>query len=68
MILKREVLIEEIADNAAEEIVGGRGDPVAQMEDIIEHKHDGRTHYRVDHTNHHKLHESLVSEQSYLIF
>ena len=62
MILKGKMLIKDIAADTSKEIVGSRRNPIAEMEDIIEYKHDCATHDSVDDTYHDELHESLVSE------
>jgi hypothetical protein len=49
-----EVLIEEIAEDAAKEIVAEGADPIAAAKDIVEHEHDGRTKQGVDDTYHHE--------------
>jgi hypothetical protein len=68
LVIEREVLVQEVADHAAKEIVGCRGNPVAKMETVVEHKHDGSPNYRIDYSHHDKLHECLVGEQCCLAF
>jgi hypothetical protein len=62
VILESEMLIEEIAADAAKEIIRSRRDPIIQVKDIIEHKHDGSTNDGVDDSHHHEFHEGLVCE------
>ena len=62
LIVKGKMLIKDIAADASKEIVGSRRNPIAEMKDVIKHKHDCATHDSVDDTYHDKLHESLVSE------
>lgn len=68
LVLEGEVLIKYVATDAAKEIVRGRRYPIAKSEQIVEYKHNRGTNNRVDDTYHDKLHESLVSKKSYLIF
>ena len=67
MILECEVFIEKITADAAKEIIRSRRDPVIQVKDIIEYKHDGCANNGVDNAYHHKFHEGLVSKQRYFI-
>lgn len=62
MILKGKMFIKDIAADASKEIVGSRRNPIAEMKDVIKHKHYRATHNSVDDTYHDELHESLVSE------
>ena len=66
--MEGKMLIENIATNTSKEIIRGWRNPIAKMEDIIEYKHDCATHNSVYHSYQDKLHESFVSEQTYLIF
>jgi hypothetical protein len=50
-MVEGEVLIEEVAQDAAEEIVAERADPVGAAEDVVEHEHDGRAEERVDNAH-----------------
>jgi hypothetical protein len=63
-----EILVEQIADDTAKEIVGCRRYPIAEVEDIVEDKHNGCANNRVDYTYHDELHESLVCKQPYFTF
>jgi len=60
LVLKGEILVEKIAEDAAEEIVGGAGQPVTQPENIVEHEHDGRAEQRVNHAHQKELPEGLI--------
>ena len=62
------MLIENIATNTSKKIIRGRGNPIAQVEDIIEYKHNRSTHDSIDDTYCDELHKGLVSKQPYLIF
>jgi hypothetical protein len=62
VILESEMLIEKIAADAAKEIIRSRRDPIIQVKDIIEHKHDSCANNGVDNTYHHEFHEGLVCE------
>ena len=68
VVLKGKMFIENIAADASEEIVWGRWNPIAQVEDIIEYKHNCSTHDSIDDTYYDELHKGLVSKQPYLIF
>ena len=68
MVLEGEMFVEQVAADAAKEVVGSWGSPVSKMKDIVEYEHDGGTYNCIYHTHHDKLHESLVSKKSYLIF
>lgn len=63
--MEGKMLIEEITADAAKEVVGSRGKPVSEVEDIIENEHNGAAHYGVHHSYHDKLHEGLVGEKLY---
>ena len=41
-VSERETLVQEITQDAPEEIVGSRRHPVAQVKHIVKHEHDGR--------------------------
>jgi hypothetical protein len=56
------MLIEKIAADAAKEIIRSRRDPIIQVKDIIEHKHDSCANNGVDDSHHHEFHEGLVCE------
>lgn len=62
MILEREMLIQNIAAYTSEEVIRCRGYPIAQMEYVVEHKHNSSTHNGIDDTHHYKFHKGLVGE------
>jgi hypothetical protein len=67
MILKREVLVEGITDDAAKKVIRSRGEPITEVENIIEYKHNGGTYYGIYHSHDDKFYERFVSEQFYTI-
>jgi len=67
MILECEMFIEKITADTTKEIIRSRRDPIIQVKDIIEYKHDGCAHNRVNNTYHHEFHECLIREQAYFI-
>jgi hypothetical protein len=68
VILEGKMLIEKVATNASKEVIRCRRNPITQVEDIVEYKHDSSTHDGINDTHHDKLHESLICKQTYLIF
>lgn len=56
------VFIQEIAQNASKEIVGCRGQPIAQMEYIVEHKHNRGTEQSVDTAHENEFPECFVKK------
>ena len=60
LIVEGEMLVQEIAEDAAEEVVAERADPVAAAKDVVEHKHDSRAKQRVDHSYNEKGQERLI--------
>ena len=44
VIKKAKMFIQKIANNTSEEIVWSSRNPITEMENIIEHKHDSSTH------------------------
>ena len=62
------VLVQEKADDTADHIVGGGGDPKAQISpgvetgQIIEAEHDPVAHQSVDNANRQKLQKTFVKE------
>ena len=60
LIVEGEVLVQEIAEDAAKEVVAERADPVATAKDVVEHKHDSRAKQRVDHSYNEKGHKRLI--------
>ena len=68
MILKRKVFVQNIAADAAKEVVRGRRNPIAQMEYVVEYEHNSSTYNGINDTYHYKLHEGLISEQCYFTF
>jgi hypothetical protein len=68
MILEGKMLVKKVAADASKEVIRGRRNPITQMEDVVEYKHDSGTHDGINDTHHDKLHESLICKQTYLIF
>lgn len=60
LIVESKVLVQEIAEDAAKEVVAKRADPVAAAKDVVEHKHDSRAKQRVDHSYNEKGHKRLI--------
>ena len=64
-VAERETLVEEVTQDAPEEIVRGRREPVTQMEHIVEHEHDGRAEQRVHDSDKDKTIDSWVAGKSH---
>jgi len=64
--MKGEMLVEQVAADATEEVVGGRREPVAKVKDIIEDEHNGRAYKGIDDTYHDEFQEGLIREKLYL--
>ena len=60
LIVEGEMLVQEIAEDAAEEIVAERADPIAAAKDVVEHEHDSRAKQCVDHPHNEKGQERLI--------
>ena len=64
-IAEGEVLIQEITEDTAENIVGSRRYPVAKMEYVIEQEHYAAAEKRVHNTDSNKAQEGFIEEFSY---
>ena len=66
------VFIKKIAENTAEEVVGCRGKPVAEMETVIKHKHYCRTEQSVYAAHQYAFPErfvkKLLNHNNHLLF
>lgn len=62
LILKGEVFIQKVAEYAAEKVVRGRGDPIAQMKNIVKHEHDRRAENGVYHSDDNKTKERFIKK------
>lgn len=47
--------IEYVTENASKKVIRYRGDPIAEMKHVIEHKHNSCSKYRVCNTNQNKF-------------
>ena len=56
------ILVQEIAQYASKDIITGRGDPVAQSQDVIEGKHDPSSKEGIRNSDQYKSAESAVKE------
>ena len=62
VVAKRNILVKDITADTSENVIGGWRDPIAEVENIIEHKHDGCANNGVDDSHNDKFHEGFVSE------
>ena len=60
LIMKGEMLVEEIAQNAAKEIVAKRRYPLRTAKYIVEHQHNGSTKQGIDHSYNEEGDERLI--------
>ena len=50
-VLESEIFVEEIAYDTSDDIVGGRGNPIAEAYDVVGQEHDGGSYEGVDHAD-----------------
>ena len=60
LILKRKVFVQEETDDAADHIIGRRGDPIGAVGHVVQQKHGSAAHKRIDHTNSQKFDYGLI--------
>ena len=61
-VLEREIFVEEVAEDGAEEVVGGGGNPVAQVKYIVKHEHYAGAEKGVYNADDDKLPEGNVKK------
>ena len=60
LVLEREMLVQEVAQDTSEYVIGCRRYPVTEMQQIIKRKHHRRSKQRIYNSNHDKFPEGLI--------
>ena len=60
LVLEREMLVQEVAQDTSKYIIGCRRYPVTEMQQIIKRKHHRRSKQRIYNSNHDKFPEGLI--------
>ena len=61
-VLKGEMLIEKIAQNAAEYVIGSGGDPVSQMKYVVKQEHDAGSEKGIGDADQNEFPESFIQK------